>query len=244
MLKTPSLKYRAFPQVMLHDRQWPDKTITKPPIWMSTDLRDGNQALFEPMDAERKLRMFEMLVKIGFKEIEAGFPSASDTDFGFIRKLVEENRVPADVQIEVLTQARPELIARTMDSLRGAKNAIVHVYNAVAPNFREVVLQQGKRGVKAIATESAHQIRELAAAQPETNWTFQYSPEVFSGTELEFAKDVVDAVTKIWNAGPGNKVVINLPATVEMASPNIYADQIEWMHRNLERRDGALTAPA
>lgn len=240
MLKNPSVKYRAFPQVPLTDRQWPEKTITKPPIWMSTDLRDGNQALFEPMNAERKLRMFEMLVKIGFKEIEAGFPSASDTDFGFIRKLVEEGYAGDDVKIEVLTQARPELISRTMESLRGAKNAIVHVYNATAPNFREVVFQQGKQGVKAIATESAHQIKEIAATMPETNWTFQYSPEVFSGTELDFAKEVVDAVTEIWDAGEKNKVVINLPATVEMATPNIYADQIEWMHRNLERRDGII----
>ena len=240
MLKNPSVKYRAFAPVPLTDRQWPSKTITKPPIWMSTDLRDGNQALFEPMNAERKLRMFEMLVKIGFKEIEAGFPSASDTDFGFIRKLVEEGRVPDDVHVEVLTQARPELIARTMESLRGAKNAIVHVYNATAPNFREVVFNQGKQGVKAIATESAYQIKEIAASQPETNWTFQYSPEVFSGTELDFAKEVVDAVTAIWEAGPERKVVINLPATVEMATPNIYADQIEWMHRNLERRDGIV----
>jgi 2-isopropylmalate synthase len=207
---------------------------------MSTDLRDGNQALFEPMNAERKLRMFELLVKIGFKEIEAGFPSASDTDFGFIRKLVEEGRVPDDVHVEVLTQARPELISRTMESLRGAKNAIVHVYNATAPNFREVVFQQGRQGVKAIATESARQIKEIAATMPETNWTFQYSPEVFSGTELDFAKEVVDAVTEIWEAGPEKKVVINLPATVEMATPNIYADQIEWMHRNLERRDGII----
>ncbi|MAM94574.1 2-isopropylmalate synthase [Parvibaculum sp.] len=240
MLKNPSVKYRAFPQVPLTDRQWPEKTITKPPIWMSTDLRDGNQALFEPMNAERKLRMFEMLVKIGFKEIEAGFPSASDTDFGFIRKLVEDGYAGDDVKIEVLTQARPELISRTMESLRGAKNAIVHVYNATAPNFREVVFQQGKQGVKAIATESAHQIKEIAATMPETNWTFQYSPEVFSGTELDFAKEVVDAVTEIWDAGEKNKVVINLPATVEMATPNIYADQIEWMHRNLERRDGII----
>ena len=240
MLKNPSVKYRAFRPVDLPDRQWPSKTITTPPIWMSTDLRDGNQALFEPMNAERKLRMFELLVKIGFKEIEAGFPSASDTDFGFIRKLIEENRVPDDVHIEVLTQARPELIARTMESLRGAKNAIVHVYNATAPNFREVVFGQGKQGVKAIATESAHQIKELAATQPATNWTFQYSPEVFSGTELDFAKEVVDAVTKVWDARPDNKVVINLPATVEMATPNVYADQIEWMHRNLERRDGIV----
>ena len=240
MLKNPSDKYRPFAPVPLTDRQWPSKSITKPPIWMSTDLRDGNQALFEPMNAERKLRMFEMLVRIGFKEIEAGFPSASDTDFGFIRKLVEGGHTPDDVKIEVLTQARPELIARTMESLQGAKNAIVHVYNATAPNFREVVFQQGKQGVKAIATESAHQIKEIAAKMPETNWTFQYSPEVFSGTELDFAKEVVDAVTQVWEAGPERKVVINLPATVEMATPNIYADQIEWMHRNLERRDGII----
>lgn len=240
MLKDPSVKYRPFPPVQLSDRQWPNRTITKPPIWMSTDLRDGNQALFEPMNAERKLRMFQMLVKIGFKEIEAGFPSASDTDFGFIRELIEGGHAPDDVKIEVLTQARPELIARTMESLRGAKNAIVHVYNATAPNFREVVFGQGKQGVKAIATESAHQIREIAETMPETNWTFQYSPEVFSGTELDFAKEVVDAVTQVWDASPERKVVINLPATVEMATPNIYADQVEWMHRNLERRDGII----
>jgi 2-isopropylmalate synthase len=240
MLKNPSEKYRPFPPVPLTDRQWPNRTITKPPIWMSTDLRDGNQALFEPMNAERKLRMFEMLVKIGFKEIEAGFPSASDTDFGFIRKLVEGGHTPDDVTIEVLTQARPELITRTMESLQGAKNAIVHVYNATAPNFREVVFQQGKQGVKAIATESAHQIKEIASKMPETNWTFQYSPEVFSGTELDFAKEVVDAVTQVWEASPERKVIINLPATVEMATPNVYADQIEWMHRNLERRDGII----
>lgn len=240
MLKNPSDKYRPFAPVPLTDRQWPNRTITRPPIWMSTDLRDGNQALFEPMNAERKLRMFEMLVKIGFKEIEAGFPSASDTDFGFIRKLVEGGHTPDDVKIEVLTQARPELISRTMESLQGAKNAIVHVYNATAPNFREVVFQQGKQGVKAIATESAHQIKEIAAKMPETNWTFQYSPEVFSGTELDFAKEVVDAVTQVWDANPERKVIINLPATVEMATPNIYADQIEWMHRNLERRDGII----
>jgi 2-isopropylmalate synthase len=240
MLKDPSVKYRPFPPVQLNDRQWPNRTITKPPIWMSTDLRDGNQALFEPMNAERKLRMFQMLVKIGFKEIEAGFPSASDTDFNFIRELIEGGHTPDDVKIEVLTQARPELITRTMESLRGAKNAIVHVYNATAPNFREVVFGQGKQGVKAIATESAHLIREIAETMPETNWTFQYSPEVFSGTELDFAKEVVDAVTQVWDAGPERKVVINLPATVEMATPNVYADQVEWMHRNLERRDGII----
>ena len=240
MLQDPSRKYRQFKPINLPDRQWPNKTITAPPIWMSTDLRDGNQALFEPMNADRKRTMFETLVKIGFKEIEAGFPSASDTDFNFIRELIEEGKVPDDVRVEVLTQARPELIARTMESLRGAKNAIVHVYNATAPNFRDVVFAQGKQGVQAIAVEAARQIKELAAEQPETNWTFQYSPEVFSGTELDFAKEVVDAVTEIWGATPDNKVIVNLPATVEMSTPNVYADQIEWMHRNLERRDGIV----
>lgn len=240
MLKDPSTKYRAFPPIDLPDRQWPSRAITKPPIWMSTDLRDGNQSLFEPMDGDRKMRMFKMLVRIGFKEIEAGFPSASDTDFNFIRELVTQGHVPDDVRIEVLTQAREELITRTMESLRGAKQAIVHVYNATAPNFREQVFQQGKQGVKAIAMEAARQIKSQAAAQPETDWRFQYSPEVFSGTELEFAKEVVDAVTEIWDASPDNKVIINLPATVEMATPNIYADQIEWMHRHLERRDGII----
>ncbi|MGV8997499.1 MAG: 2-isopropylmalate synthase [Parvibaculaceae bacterium] len=240
MLKTPSTKYRAFPPINLPDRQWPNKVLTAPPIWMSTDLRDGNQSLFEPMNADRKLRMWDLLVKIGFKEIEAGFPAASQTDFDFIRKLIVENRIPDDVKLEVLTQARAELIERTMESLAGAKNAIVHLYNATAPNFRETVFGLGKQGVKNIATESAKLIKEIAARQPQTNWTFQYSPEVFSGTELEFAKEVVDAVSEIWDARPDNKMIVNLPATVEMATPNVYADQIEWMHRNLKRRDGLI----
>jgi len=240
MLKTPSSKYRAFPPIDLPDRQWPNKVLTAPPIWMSTDLRDGNQSLFEPMNADRKLRMWDMLIKIGFKEIEAGFPAASQTDFDFIRKLIVEKRVPDDVKLEVLTQARAELIERTMESLVGAKNAIVHLYNATAPNFRETVFGLGKQGVKNIATESARLIKEIAARQPETNWTFQYSPEVFSGTELEFAKEVVDAVSEIWDARPDHKMIVNLPATVEMATPNVYADQIEWMHRNLKRRDGLI----
>lgn len=240
MLKTPSTKYRAFPPIDLPDRQWPNKVLTAPPIWMSTDLRDGNQSLFEPMNADRKLRMWDLLVKIGFKEIEAGFPAASQTDFDFIRKLIEENRIPDDVKLEVLTQARAELIERTMESLVGAKNAIVHLYNATAPNFRDTVFGLGKQGVKNIATENAKLIKEIAARQPKTNWTFQYSPEVFSGTELEFAKEVVDAVSEIWDARPDNKMIVNLPATVEMATPNVYADQIEWMHRNLKRRDGLI----
>lgn len=240
MLKTPSSKYRAFPPINLPDRQWPNKVLTAPPIWMSTDLRDGNQSLFEPMNADRKLRMWDLLIKIGFKEIEAGFPSASQTDFDFIRKLIEENRIPDGVRLEVLTQARDELIKRTMESLVGAKSAIVHLYNATAPNFRETVFGLGKQGVKSIATESAKLIKEIAATQPKTEWRFQYSPEVFSGTELDFAKEVVDAVSEIWDARPDNKMIVNLPATVEMASPNVYADQIEWMHRNLKRRDGII----
>jgi 2-isopropylmalate synthase len=240
MLKNPSSKYRSFPPIDLKDRQWPNKVLTHPPIWMSTDLRDGNQSLFEPMNADRKLRMWDLLVKIGFKEIEAGFPSASQTDFDFIRKLIVEGRIPDDVKLEVLTQARPELIERTMESLVDAKNAIVHLYNATAPNFRDTVFGLGKQGVKNIATENARLIKEIAARQPKTNWTFQYSPEVFSGTELEFAKEVVDAVSEIWDARPDNKMIVNLPATVEMATPNVYADQIEWMHRNLKRRDGLI----
>lgn len=240
MLKNPAGKYRAFPPIDLPDRRWPNNVISKPPIWMSTDLRDGNQSLFEPMNADRKLRMWDLLVRIGFKEIEAGFPAASQTDFDFIRKLIEENRVPDDVKLEVLTQARDHLIERTMESLVGAKNAIVHLYNATAPNFRDTVFGLGKQGVKAIATEGATLIKEIAARQPRTDWTFQYSPEVFSGTELDFAKEVVDAVSDIWEARPERKMIVNLPATVEMATPNIYADQIEWMHRNLKRRDGII----
>jgi 2-isopropylmalate synthase len=240
MLKHPETKYRSFPPIRLTDRTWPNRVIAKPPIWMSTDLRDGNQALFEPMNAERKMRMFRTLVNIGFKEIEVAFPSASDTDFSFVRTLIENDQIPADVTIEVLTQARDHLIERTMESLRGARRAIVHLYNATAPNFRRTVFGLEKDGVKEIAISSARLIRALAAKQPETEWIFQYSPETFSGTELEFAKDVCDAVTEVWEARPEHKVIINLPATVELASPNIYADQIEWMHRNLARRDSIV----
>jgi 2-isopropylmalate synthase len=240
MLKHPETKYRSFPPIRLTDRRWPNRVIAKPPIWMSTDLRDGNQALFEPMNAERKMRMFRTLVNIGFKEIEVAFPSASDTDFSFVRTLIENNQIPADVTIEVLTQARDHLIERTMESLRGARRAIVHLYNATAPNFRRTVFGLEKDGVKEIAISGARLIRALAAKQPETEWIFQYSPETFSGTELEFAKDVCDAVTEVWEARPEHKVIINLPATVELASPNIYADQIEWMHRNLARRDSIV----
>ena len=240
MLKQPATRYRPFAPIALPDRTWPSKTITKPPIWMSTDLRDGNQALFEPMNGERKLRMFQTLVAIGFKEIEVAFPSASDTDFGFVRMLIEQKLIPDDVTIEVLTQARDHLIERSMESLRGARRAIVHLYNATSPNFRQTVFGLDKAGVKEIAVNSAKLIKRLAAEQPDTEWVFQYSPETFTGTELEFAKEVCDAVIDVWDATPERKVIINLPATVELASPNIYADQIEWMSRNLARRDSVI----
>jgi 2-isopropylmalate synthase len=240
MLKQPHQKYRPFTPVALADRQWPGKTITHPPIWMSTDLRDGNQALFEPMNAERKMRMFKMLVQIGFKEIEVAFPSASQTDFDFVRRLIEEKHIPDDVTIEVLTQAREDLIRRTFEALRGARRAIVHVYNATAPEFRRIVFRMDKPQVKQLAVDSARLIRELAEQQPETEWVFQYSPETFTATELDFAKEVCDAVTEAWGATPERKVILNLPATVEVGTPNFYADQIEWMHRNLARRDSVI----
>ncbi|MCB5206964.1 2-isopropylmalate synthase [Methylovorus mays] len=240
MLKQPNKKYRPFTPVALADRQWPGKTITHPPIWMSTDLRDGNQALFEPMNAERKMRMFKMLVQIGFKEIEVAFPSASQTDFDFVRRLIEEKHIPDDVTIEVLTQAREDLIRRTFEALRGARRAIVHVYNATAPEFRRIVFRMDKPQVKQLAVDSARLIRELAEQQPETEWVFQYSPETFTATELDFAKEVCDAVTETWGATPARKVILNLPATVEVGTPNFYADQIEWMHRNLARRDSVI----
>ena len=243
MLKHPETKYRPFSpfrELTVTDRQWPNRRITKPPVWMSTDLRDGNQALFEPMNGERKMRMFKMLVDIGFKEIEVGFPSASQTDFDFVRELVEGGHIPDDVTIEVLTQARDHLIERTFESVRGAKRAIIHFYNATAPNFRRIVFGQDKAGVKAIAVHSARYIQQLAAAAAQTAFTFQYSPEVFSGTELPFACEVVNAVTEVWQPSARHKCIINLPATVEMSTPNVYADQIEWMHRNLARREGIV----
>jgi 2-isopropylmalate synthase len=241
MLKDPSQKYRpAYQRVDLPDRQWPNNTITKAPIWMSTDLRDGNQALFEPMNAEQKLRMFKALVAIGFKEIEVAFPSASQTDFDFVRGLIENNHIPDDVTIEVLTQARDHLIERTMESVRGAKRVIVHVYNATSPVFRQTVFNLDKTETKNLAVKAAQKIKEIAAQHPETQWIFQYSPETFTATELLFAKEVCDAITEVWEASATNKVILNLPATVEVASPNVYADQIEWMHRNLARREGVI----
>ena len=241
MLADPSKKYRRmYQRVDLPDRQWPNNEINQAPIWMSTDLRDGNQAIFEPMDLEQKFKMFQMLVKIGFKHIEIGFPSASQIDFDFTRKLIEENHIPDDVYIEVLVQARDHLIERTFESLAGAKRAIVHIYNSNSPTFREKVLNVDVAGAKRLAVNAATKVKEYAAQYPNTNWVFQYSPECFSATELEVAKDVCDAVTEIWEASPTNKVILNLPATVEVSGPHVYADQIEWMHRNLQRRDGVI----
>jgi 2-isopropylmalate synthase len=240
MLKQPHTKYRAFKPVALPDRRWPDAVLTHAPIWLSTDLRDGNQALIEPMDAQRKLRMFEMLLRIGFKEIEVGFPSASQTDFDFVRLLIEQDRIPDDVTIQVLTPAREPLIRRTFESLQGARRAIVHLYNATAPGMRRVVLGLDEDGVVELASGHARIFNECAAAQPGTDWRFEYSPETFSDTELPFAKRVVDAVTAVWQPTPQRPCIVNLPTTIERCTPNVFADMIEWMHRHLERRDAIV----
>jgi len=232
MLKDPSSKYRAFPVINLPDRTWPSKTIDAAPIWCSSDLRDGNQSLIEPMDAAKKLRFWKTLVQVGVKEIEASFPAASQTDFDFVRTLIEEGHIPDDTTIQVLTQGREDLI--------GAKKAIVHLYNATSPSFRRIVFNQDKDGIKAIAVNAAKLFVKYAAMQPETEWTFEYSPETFSATELEFAKEVCDAVIEVWNPTPEHKMILNLPATVECATPNVYADQIEWFGRNINRRDSVI----
>lgn len=240
MLKDPSKKYRQFTQIQIPDRTWPDKIIDKAPIWLSTDLRDGNQSLIEPMDAEKKMRFFKCLVAVGLKEIEVGFPSASQTDFDFVRELIEGGHIPDDVTIQVLTQARDDLIERTFESLKGAKKAIVHYYNACAPSFRKIVFNQDKAGVKAIAVAAGTTIKRLAEAAPETQWGFEYSPEVFSSTEIDFAVEVCNAVIGVFQPTPANKLILNLPATIECATPNNYADQIEWFGRHVDRRDSVL----
>ena len=242
MLKDPSSKYRAFQPIDIPDRQWPSRTITEVPVWCSSDLRDGNQSLIEPMDPVRKLRFFKTLVAVGLKQIEVAFPSASQTDFDFVRTLIEDGHIPDDVTIQVLTQARADLIERTFESVRGAKKAIIHVYNATAPSFRRIVFKQDKQGVTDIAVNAAKLIKELAAKQPETEWTFQYSPEIFTSTELDFAVQVCDAVLDVWEPTPENKAILNLPATVEVSTPNIYADQIEWFCRHISRRDSVLVS--
>mgnify|MGYP003322675142 FL=1 len=230
-------KYKPFKPVDLKNRQWPSKVINKSPIWCSVDLRDGNQALIEPMGAERKDRMFNLLCKLGFKEIEVGFPSASQTDFDFVRDLIESKKIPSDVNIQVLTQARNSLIEKTFESLAGAQKAIVHFYNSTSTLQRKVVFNQDKDGIKNIAIQGALKIKELAEKNPSTDWSFEYSPESFSGTELPYAAEVCDAVTEILKEVTQNKIIINLPATVEMSTPNIYGDQIEWMNKNLQNRE-------
>ncbi len=239
MIPNPSDKYRPFVAFNrdFSERTWPSKRITHPPIWMSTDLRDGNQSLIEPMSVERKLRFFDQLIKIGFKEIEVGFPSASQTDFDFVRKLVDENRIPDDVTIIALTQSREDLIQRTVESAAGAKRAIIHLYNACAPAFRKIVFNMSKDEVKEIALTGTRLVKEYTSRHPETSWRYEYSPEVFSTTEPEFALDVCNAVTEAWQPTPESKIIFNLPATIEATTPNMYADQIEWMHNNLKQRD-------
>jgi 2-isopropylmalate synthase len=233
-------KYAPFRPIELPDRRWPSAVISKPPIWCSVDLRDGNQALIEPMDADRKTRMFRMLVELGFKEIEVGFPAASETDFAFVRQIIEQGMIPRDVTIQVLTQSRPELIERTFESLKGVHRAIVHLYNSTSTLQRRVVFGLDEAGITDIAVRGARLCRQLAQANPETEFVFEYSPESFTGTELEFARDVCAAVMDVFEPTPERKMIINLPATVEMATPNIYADQIEWCHRNFPRRDSFI----
>ena len=240
MLTDPSQKYRPFPQVDLPNRQWPSATITSPPRWLSTDMRDGNQSLIDPMNAEKKRRFFDLLLKVGVKEIEVGFPSAGATEFDFISGLVRDGAIPDDVFPQVLTQARDDLIATTFESLRGAKKAIVHVYNAVSPAWRNIVFQMDRPQIKDIAINAAKLLRDNAAKQPNTDWHFEYSPETFSTAELDFSLECCEAVMEILRPTPDRPLILNLPATVEAATPNIYADQIEWMCRNISRRDSVV----
>ncbi|MEL7979480.1 2-isopropylmalate synthase [Vreelandella titanicae] len=242
MLTDPAKKYRPFVAVDLPDRQWPSKRIETAPIWCSVDLRDGNQSLIDPMDQERKQRLFDMLLSVGFKQIEVGFPSASQTDFDFVRSLIEQDKIPDDVTIQVLTQARPHLIERTFESLQGAKNAIVHVYNATDPMFRRVVFNVDKAECVQIAVEATQQIRAQMDAAPETNWTFQYSPELFTTTEMDFAVEIVEAVMDAYGTRADKPMIVNLPATVEVATPNNYADQIEWFCRHVKNRDHLIVS--
>jgi|TARA_R100000501_G_scaffold13654_3_gene24960 2-isopropylmalate synthase len=240
MLTDPSQKYRPFAPIDLPDRQWPSQTITQPPRWLSTDMRDGNQALIDPMDAERKRRFFNMLVDIGLKEIEVGFPSAGATEFDFISGLVRTDAIPEDVTVQVLTQSRRDLIETSFDSLRGAHRAIVHLYNAVSPAWRRIVFQMDRQDIKKIAIDGAKLLRDGAAAQPDTDWHFEYSPETFSTAELDFSLEVCEAVMDILQPTPEKPLILNLPATVEASTPNIYADQIEWFGRHISRRDSVL----
>ena len=236
MLSNPEQKYRPFPPISLPDRRWPSQQITAAPRWLSTDLRDGNQALAEPMDSERKLQFWQLLLACGFKEIEVAFPSASQTDFNFVRQLIEEDLIPDDVTIQVLTQAREDLILRTFEALHGVKRATVHLYNATAPLFRELVFGMEKADIIALATRSTRQIRQLCEQHPETQWQYEYSPETFCFTEPEFALAICEAVADVWQPSAERPMIINLPATVEVSTPNVYADQIEYFCRHFSRR--------
>jgi len=236
MLQNPSQKYRPFPPIALDNRQWPDKILTQAPRWLSTDLRDGNQALAEPMDSSRKLRFWELLLQCGFKEIEVAFPAASETDFQFVRMLIEENRIPQDVTIQVLTQARSDLIERTFVALEGAPRATIHVYNATAPLFRELVFRQSKEDIVQLAVNATRQVRALCEAHPQTQWSYEYSPETFCFTEPDFALQICEAVADVWEPSEARPMILNLPATVEVNTPNVYADQIEYFCRHFSRR--------
>ena len=240
MFSMPIQKYRAFTPIALPDRQWPSKVIDKAPMWCSVDLRDGNQALIEPMGVERKNRMFDLLVRLGFKEIEVAFPSASQTDFDFVRSILENGKVPDDVAIQVLTQCRPELIARTFEAVKGAKNVILHFYNSTSTLQREVVFRSDRQGIVDIAVAAARQVKALAEAVQETHFTFEYSPESFTGTELEFALEICEAVKDVIQPTPQKRLILNLPATVEMATPNTYADMFEWFGRNFSDRASVI----
>jgi 2-isopropylmalate synthase len=240
MTTMPISKYRAYAPVNLPDRKWPSQVLTKAPIWCSVDLRDGNQALIEPMGVDRKDRMFNLLVKMGFKEIEVAFPAASQTDFDFVRSIIESGAIPDDVAIQVLTQCRSELIERTFEAVKGAKNVILHFYNSTSTLQRDVVFRSDRKGIIKIATDAAAQIKALAAQAPETNFTFEYSPESFTGTELDYALEICEAVKAVIKPTPQKKLILNLPATVEMATPNVHADQFEWFGRNISDRDSVL----
>ena len=240
MLSDPSVKYRAFPQVALPDRQWPNRTITRAPRWLSTDMRDGNQALIDPMDEEKKTRFFDLLVRIGLKEIEVGFPAAGATEFDFISGLVRNDRIPDDVTVQVLTQSRRDLIERTFQSLEGARAGIVHLYNAISPAWRQIVFDMSRDQVRDIAVTGASILRDQAAAYPATDWLFEYSPETFSTAELDFSLEVCEAVIEVLRPTPEKPLILNLPATVEAATPNIYADQIEYFCRHISKRDSVV----
>jgi len=233
-------KYRPFAPISMPDREWPNRQITQAPAWCSVDLRDGNQALIEPMNVEQKRALFDLLVKMGFKEIEVGFPSASQPDFDFVRSLIEGNAIPDDVTLQVLVQAREALIARTFEALKGCRRAVVHVYNSTSTVQREKVFKLDRKGIVDIAVQGAELVQRMSLDHPDTEWVFQYSPESFTGTELDFAIEVVDAVTNVWQPTPQKPCIINLPATVEMSTPNVYADQIEYFCKNIARRDSLI----